>query len=128
MTWAICFLFTLYTVWFGLLPGVVSEGIDGLVSTVLLVAFALIQGAERYGWSCILVFVIICLLVSNAAENLSILTGYTFGRYYYTDVLGPKLFLVPVLIGGAYVGAGYLSWTVAHVLLDRTDPSNRSTR
>src|SRR5437016_5291920 len=95
MTWAICFLFTLYTVWFALLPGVVSEWIDGLVSTVLLVAFALIHGAERYGWSCILVFVIICLLVSNASENLSILTGYPFGRYYYTDVLGPKLFLVP---------------------------------
>ena len=126
MTWAICFLFTLYTVWFGLLPGVVSEWIDGLVSTVLLVAFALIHGAERYGWSCILVFVIICLLVSNASENLSILTGYPFGRYYYTDVLGPKLFLVPVLIGGAYTGAGYLSWTIAHVLLDRIDPSNRS--
>jgi putative membrane protein len=125
-TWTICFLFALYTVWFGLFPGVVSEGIDGLVSTVLLVAFALIHGAERYGWSCILVFVIICLLVSNASENLSILTGYPFGRYYYTDVLGPKLFLVPVLIGGAYTGAGYLSWTVAHVLLDRIDPSNRS--
>jgi hypothetical protein len=41
MTWAICSLFTLYTPWFGLLPGVVSEGIDGLVCTVLLVAFAL---------------------------------------------------------------------------------------
>jgi uncharacterized membrane protein len=127
LTWAICFLFALYTISFGLLPGVVSGAIDGLVSTVLLVAFALIHGAKRYGWSSILVFVIICLLISNASENLSIVTGYPFGRYYYTDVLGPKLFLVPALIGGAYVGAGYLSWIVAHVLLDRTDPSNRSS-
>jgi uncharacterized membrane protein len=123
--WAICLLFALYTVWSGLLPGTVPVEIDGLVLTVFLVVFALIHGAERYGWSGILVFVIICVLVSNASENLSILTGFPFGRYYYTDVLGPKLFLVPVLIGGAYTGAGYLSWIVAHVLLDRLGPSDR---
>jgi uncharacterized membrane protein len=123
--WAICLLFALYTVWSGLLPGTVPIGVDGLVLTVLLVVFALVPGAERYGWSGIVVFVIICVLVSNASENLSILTGFPFGRYYYTDVLGPKLFLVPVLIGGAYTGAGYLSWIVAHVLLDRMGPSDR---
>jgi uncharacterized membrane protein len=123
--WAICLLFALYTVWSGLLPGTVPEGVNGLVVTVLLVVFALVHGAQRYGWSGILVFVIICLLVSNASENLSILTGFPFGRYYYTDVLGPKIFLVPVLIGGAYTGAGYLSWIVAHVLLDHMGPSNR---
>jgi uncharacterized membrane protein len=123
--WAICLLFALYTLWSGVLPGTVPEWLNGPVVTVLLVAFALVQGARRYGWSGILVFVIICLLVSNASENLSIVTGFPFGRYYYTEVLGPKLFLVPVLIGGAYTGAGYLSWIVAHVLLDRMGPSDR---
>ena len=105
---AICLLFALYTVCSGLLPGAIPVAIDGLLFTVLLVTFALIHGAERYGWSSILVFVIICLVVSNVSENLSILTGFPFGRYYYSDVLGPKLFLVPVLIGGAYTGVGYL--------------------
>jgi uncharacterized membrane protein len=123
--WAICLLFAIYTVWSGLFPGAVPDGVHALVLTVLLVVFALVHGAERYGWSGILVFVIVCLLVSNASENLSIQTGFPFGRYYYTDVLGPKLFLVPVLIGGAYTGAGYLSWIVAHVLLNRMGPGNR---
>jgi uncharacterized membrane protein len=123
--WAICLLFALYTAWAGLLPGSVPSGIDAMAVTVLLVVFALVHGALRYGWSSILIFVILCLFVSNASENLSILTGFPFGRYYYTDVLGPKLFLVPVLIGGAYTGAGYLSWIVAHVLLDRMGPSDR---
>src|SRR4051794_12173315 len=109
LLWAICLLFALYTLWSGLFPATVPDGINGAVVTVLLVAFALIHGGRRYGWSGILVFVVICLIVSNAFENLSILTGFPFGRYYYTDVLGPKLFLVPVLIGGAYAGAGYLS-------------------
>src|ERR1700730_9075960 len=119
----------IYTV-AGQLPGglftVDDVAIDGLLFTVLLVTFALIHGAERYGWSSILVFVIICLVVSNVSENLSIPTGFPFGRYYYSDVLGPKLFLVPVLIGGAYTGVGYLSWVVAQVLLDRIDSSSRS--
>jgi putative membrane protein len=121
-----CLLFALYTVCSGLLPGAIPAAIDGLLFTVLLVTFALVHGAERYGWSSILVFVIICLVVSNVSENLSILTGFPFGRYYYTDVLGPKLFLVPLLIGGAYTGVGYLSWAVAQVLLDRMDSSSRS--
>jgi uncharacterized membrane protein len=126
MTSAICLLFALYTVGSGLLPGALPAGIDGLVLTVLVVAFALIHGAKRYGWSCILVFAIICLVVSNVSENLSIVTGFPFGRYYYTDVLGPKLLHVPVLIGPAYTGVGYLSWIIAHVLLERMGPSSRS--
>jgi putative membrane protein len=122
---AICLLFALYTIGSGLLPGKLPVGVDGLVLTGLLLVFALIHGAERYGWRGILVFVITCVVVSNASENLSILTGFPFGRYYYTDALGPKLFHVPVLIGGAYTGAGYLSWMVAHVLLDRMGRSDR---
>lgn len=123
--WAVCLLFALYTVATGLLPGTVPGGIDGLSLTAFLMIFALLHGAARYGWRGILLFVVICLVVSNALENLSILTGFPFGRYTYTDVLGRKLFLVPMIIGGAYAGAGYLSWIVAHVLLGRTGPSNR---
>lgn len=123
--WAICLLFALYTVWAALLPDTVPDFVNGLVTTVLLVAFALLHGSERYGWGGILVFVVVCLVVSNAFENLSILTGFPFGHYYYTDVLGPKIFLVPALIGGAYLGAGYLSWTVAHVLLGKMGASDR---
>jgi uncharacterized membrane protein len=123
--WAICVVFAVYTAWAGLFVGTIPDGIDGLIGTVLLIVFALIHGAQRYGWSSIIVFVVICLVISNALENLSIVTGFPFGHYYYTDVLGPKLFHVPVLIGAAYAGAGYLSWIVAHVLLDRMGPTDR---
>src|SRR6202171_2732603 len=86
----------------------------GLLITVL---FALIHGAVRYGWGGILTFIVISLVVSNILENLSILTGFPFGHYYYTDLLGPKLFLVPLLIGPAYVATGYLAWVLANVLV-----------
>src|SRR6266436_2566310 len=82
------------------------------------VVFGLIHGALRYKWSGILTFIVICLVVSNILENTSILTGFPFGHYHYTDVLGPKLFLVPLLIGPAYFGTGYLRWVLASLLLD----------
>src|SRR2546421_12209571 len=84
---------------------------------LVLVAFALIHGALRYGWSGILTFIVLCLIVSNILENTSILTGFPFGHYHYTDSLGPELFLVPLLIGPAYLATGYLAWVLGTVLI-----------
>lgn len=81
------------------------------------VVFGLIHGALHYKWSGILTFIVICLVVSNLLENTSILTGFPFGHYHYTDDLGPKLFLVPLLIGPAYFATGYLAWVIGTVLV-----------
>jgi putative membrane protein len=81
------------------LVGNIVFGLSIPIAVVLSisVAFALIHGAVRYGWRGIVTFIVICLVVSNIFENVSILTGFPFGHYHYTDVLGLKLFLVPVL-------------------------------
>ena len=94
-------------------------GLSIPIALVLLlsVAFALIHGAVRYGWRGIAAFIVICLVVSNILENTSILTGFPFGHYHYTDSLGPKLFLVPLLIGPAYFANGYLAWVLGNVLI-----------
>ncbi len=92
-------------------------GIPIAVVLSISVAFALIHGAVRYGWTGILAFVVICLVVSNLLENTSILTGFPFGHYHYTDALGPKLFLVPLLIGPAYFASGYFAWVIGNVLV-----------
>jgi uncharacterized membrane protein len=97
----------------------ISFGLSIPIAIVLLisVAFALIHGAARYGWSGIAAFFVICLVVSNILENSSILTGFPFGHYHYTDLLGPKLFLVPVLIGPSYFATSYLAWVIGNVLI-----------
>jgi putative membrane protein len=97
----------------------ISFGLSIPIAAVLLlsVAFALVHGAVRYGWSGIAAFIVICLVVSNILENTSILTGFPFGHYHYTDALGPKLFLVPLLIGPAYFANGYLAWVLGNVLI-----------
>src|SRR6266581_3393115 len=85
-------------------------------------AFALFHGAVRYQWSGILTFLVLCLVVSNLLENTSILTGFPFGHYHYTSDLGPKLFLVPLVIGLAYFGTGYLAWVLSTVLIGEVRP------
>jgi putative membrane protein len=80
-------------------------------------AFALIHGALVYRLRGILTFILLSLAIGNLFENLSILTGFPFGRYHFTGVMGPKVFAVPILLGLAYVGMGYISWTVARVIL-----------
>jgi len=99
--------------------GNIALGLSIPIAVVLSisVAFALDHGAVRYGWRGLVTFIVICLVVSNAFENLSILTGFPFGHYHYTADLGPKLFLVPVLIGPAYFATGYLAWVVGNVLV-----------
>ncbi|HEY7340894.1 MAG TPA: hypothetical protein VH591_08435 [Ktedonobacterales bacterium] len=47
----------------------IPHSIPTSVLVLIPVAFALIHGSMRYGWGGILVFVIICLVVSNALEH-----------------------------------------------------------
>ncbi len=111
--WGVVVLYASMTVIDALRPNLIPVP----VLVLFLLAFVLLHGALRYRWSGILIFIVIALVVSNVLENVSILTGFPFGRYYYTDALGPKLFLVPILIGLAYVGTGYLAWVIVTVLV-----------
>jgi uncharacterized membrane protein len=90
--------------------------------------FALIHGAIRYRLRGILAFVAICLVVGNASENLSILTGFPFGHYYFTGLMGPSAFHVPILLGLAYVGMGYLSWTLGRLIVGDIDGALAGSR
>ncbi|WP_319413645.1 carotenoid biosynthesis protein [uncultured Cohaesibacter sp.] len=89
------------------------------ICLVLTLPFAIAHGAWRYGWKTIGLFFGATWLLSNAFENLSILTGFPFGHYHYTG--GYKIFLVPAHIGIIYCGLGYVSWLVAATLLDEAD-------
>lgn len=84
-------------------------------------AFALTDGARHYRLRGILVFAGICTVVGNLVENLGVTTGFPFGRYYFVELMGPKLFHVPVLLGLAYIGMAYVSWALARLIVGRTD-------
>ncbi|HYL74017.1 MAG TPA: carotenoid biosynthesis protein [Bryobacteraceae bacterium] len=90
--------------------------------------FALIHGARSYRWRGILTFIGLNLLVGNMFENLGVRTGFPYGDYYFTDVMGPKLLVVPIMLGLAYVGMAYLSWTLARVILGSIKVSLEGSR
>jgi putative membrane protein len=92
---------------------------DKIASSLALAAaviFGLSHGARRYGVRGSLAFFVIAVLVSNGFENLSIATGFPFGFYKHSAQMGPKLFLVPIVIGPGYFAFCYLAWTLANAL------------
>jgi len=101
-------------------PGKVPMLVIVLLHVLPPALFALLHGAIRYRLRGILTFIAICVVVGNASENLSILTGFPFGHYCFTDLMGPSIFNVPILLGLAYVGMGYLSWTLGRLILGET--------
>lgn len=119
--WVITGIVVIYRLINGLFP-MLLPGMP-VVLTLLPFAFALLHAAVTYRFRDVLVFLLITLVVSNILENLSILTGFPFGHYHYTYYLGPKLFLVPVAIGLAYFGMGYLSWMLARLILGKLAPA-----
>jgi uncharacterized membrane protein len=83
-------------------------------------AFALTHGAQHYRLRGIFVFAAISLVIGNALENLSILTGFPFGHYEFLSLMGPQILHVPILLGVAYIGMAYVSWTLARLILGAT--------
>jgi uncharacterized membrane protein len=79
--------------------------------------FAVIHGARIYRSRGILVFATLCLGVGTFFESVSLRTGFPFGHYWFTNLMGPKFFDLPILLALAYVGMGYLSWVLSLVIL-----------
>jgi putative membrane protein len=101
-------------------PNLLPAPISTALATFVPLIFLFVHGSLSYRLRDLLVFATITLVVSNIFENMSVLTGFPFGNYFYTDTIGPKLFLVPVLIGPAYLGTAYLAWTIARVISGAT--------
>jgi uncharacterized membrane protein len=104
-----------------LLQNPALQRLTPFISVAILMGFAVVHGVRRYGWRHFVAFFLITFVISWSYETSSILTGFPFGHYVYTDKLGPKLWLVPFLIMPAYFSMGYIAWTLGHVLLDRFD-------
>ena len=95
------------------------------ILTTAIVVFGLTHGAVRYGWFNIIALFLIAFVIGNISENLSISTGFPFGFYTHTPAMGPKLFLVPIVIGPFYFGVCYIVWTLTEMIVGQPAPSRR---
>ena len=86
------------------------------------IVIAVVHGVRVFGWSGILLFLAICLAVTFAMENLSIITGFPFGHYHFEVAPAlPHIGAVPIIVGLLYFAMGYFSWMIASLLLDEAD-------
>lgn len=92
------------------LPG----GVQG--QTLLLLLFSLTHAAYLLGWRQTLAFFLITAVTSYMFEEIGEHTGLIYGHYYYTDVLGPKLDEVPILIPLAWFMMIYPSFIIANLI------------
>ena len=114
----------------------ISQLYGGRLPTLLIVLlhvippalFAVVHGCVLYGPRGIAIFSAFCLGFGTLAESVSLRTGFPFGRYFFTDVMGPKVLQLPVLLALAYLGIGYVAWILATLILDYPDKPIRGTR
>lgn len=88
-----------------------------ILTLALSLAFSLVHGAQRYGCSGSLAFFGIAILVANVYETASITTGFPFGYYVHNAGMGPKINVVPIIVGVGFYTTTYLSWTMANTLI-----------
>lgn len=84
--------------------------------TPVLNALVIVHALRRWSVGTLVVFYVAVFAISTAIENVGVLTGIPFGNYYYTEILGPQLGVVPIAIGFTYVPAAYISWILAEVV------------
>ena len=85
--------------------------------TLVFVLFAIVHSAVYAGGKVTGLFFAVAAVVSWALEEIGVRTGWIYGAYHYSGMLGPKLGHVPVLIPLAWFMMIYPSWLVAEALM-----------
>jgi len=88
-----------------------------LIAGFILFIFVALHGEQRYGWERIVVFFFITFFITFFLEDLSITTGFPFGHYHYSDLLGTTLGRIPIMVMPTYFFTGYLAWTMGTIFL-----------
>ncbi|MCR9137368.1 MAG: carotenoid biosynthesis protein [Alphaproteobacteria bacterium] len=99
--------------------GLLKYWSPALVAGAML-TFLFYHGSRAEGRHAVFTFVITIFLIGWSFETISIHTGFPFGHYHYTSVMGPFLGHVPVSVMPAYCVMGYISWATARVIVSRT--------
>jgi lycopene beta-cyclase len=96
----------------------------GVIFQFLAVVMILMH---RWDWRRVLTVTLIVGVMTWAAEALGSKTGFPFGSYYYTDLLQPQVFGVPLLIPFAWMMMLAPAWAVAQAIVGPvTTPRRRA--
>lgn len=119
--WAV---FGLYSAWALGVQKALASMLDpftrNLLEQSLLTSFFLVHALGQWRGRELGAFALVCFVISNLFENLSVMYGFPFGGFHHSEVTGPRLFNIPWLATPTYMAMGYISWAVSQVLVGRT--------
>src|ERR1700684_328841 len=98
-------------------PWFTLPGLGNIGFTLVFVLFAVLHCARCEGWRRTGLFFATAAIISWVLEETGVRTGLIYGPYHYSNLLGPKLGHVPVLIPLAWFMMIYPSWVTARALL-----------
>ena len=102
---AIGILFTPYRQWF----------INNTPLNLLLMA-GLIIFTQQHKPLSFWLFILLCFVTGIAVEIVGVNTAYLFGNYSYGEILGPKIYAVPWLIGITWFTTIFCAGNIVHRL------------
>ena len=90
-----------------------------IVMPLLSFAFGLNHAMVVLGYRNTFIFYGLCTVISFVAEAVGVSTGIIFGAYRYSNLLGPMLLGVPLIIPFSWFMLLYPSYCMANFLIDR---------
>lgn len=105
---------------FSLATGLPKQGVEFIVMPLVGVAFCLASAIYLAGQRAAFLFLGVTVVLSWIAEELGVRTGFIFGDYYYTPLLGPKLGSVPLVIPLYWFMIVYISYILANLMSEGT--------
>lgn len=90
-----------------------------VLSSLAMFAFSWVSATHLLGARAALKFIAIALAIGWFAEQMGASRGWFFGVYTYTDVLGPKLGVVPVVIPLMWFALVYAGFVIANLIVWR---------
>ena len=109
ITWVVMSVVAVSVIMRGI-PGLFFARFEQPAVFIAIVLAALFHGTLIYRLRHFLIFFAIVFVISNIVENTAIIYGgYSDspGAYYYSDLLGPKLFNIPLLVAPSCFVTGY---------------------
>lgn len=92
-------------------------GAGNIVFTLVFVSFSVVHCAALEGGRRTAIFFAASAILTYCMEEIGVRTGWVFGAYHYSDMLGPRLGHVPVLIPLGWFMMIYPAWMVARALM-----------
>ncbi len=90
--------------------------VTGIPQTLLLLLFSLIHAARTLGYRSTLTFFLLSTTFSWLFEQAGVATGLIYGAYTYSNMLGPRLGHVPILIPISWFTMMYPSFIIANLI------------